>query len=180
MLPSDPNDPPNAFDAWTQALGVPAQSFAQQGENDAAEAGTSAKPTISVTDNGGGSFTVTGSGFLPSHGVSVRATNGVQDMIFPWPQTNSDGQGNISWTSPGVCAVGQASVFFSATDGRKPTEKDLTGDLWSNSVQMACPAPPDQPDDPDDPPDPPDPPTPADPPAPADPPSDQGQGSDDN
>ncbi|HZR19021.1 MAG TPA: hypothetical protein VFE51_17165 [Verrucomicrobiae bacterium] len=173
MLSSDPNDAPNAFDAWAQGLGVSTQSFAQSGEDAAANAGAAAKPTISVTDNGGGSFTVTGSGFLPNHGVSVRATNGVQDMIFPWAQTTSDGQGGISWTSPGVCAVGQAFVFFSATDGRKPTEKDDTGDLWSNSVQMSCPPPP-EPDDPDDPDDPPDP---SDPPAPADPPAEQSQGS---
>ena len=127
------------------------------------ETGTTDRPIIAVKA-GGTTFTVTGSGFLPDASVSVRTTQilpgQVVDLRTP---TRSDANGEIAIDIPGptICAV-VGPIFFSATDGRE-NRSDLTGVLFSNTVEMSClPLSPNPPDDPDDPPDQPD-------PAPADP-----------
>ena len=173
-------------DSWLQQLGVSlpdssddnasddtaSTASARAGESSAAGSGdassdsgeSTVRPTIAVTANGDGSFTVTGSDFLKGTTVHIRMVDEALHQL--WMNTKSDGQGGISAPTGGICA-GARQVSFSANDGRQvPASQDITGVLWSNTVTVACPQPsaPDDPDDPDDPPD-----TPSDPPAPADP-----------
>jgi hypothetical protein len=159
---------PNSGDDDTSDDGV-ATASAKAAETSAAASGdvstdsgeSATRPTIAVAANGDGSFTITGSDFLKSATVHIRMVDEALHQL--WMNTTSDGQGQITASTGGICA-GARQVSFSANDGRQvPSSQDITGVLWSNTVTVACPQPsaPDDPDDPDDPP--------TDPPAPSDP-----------
>ena len=97
--------------------------------------------------------------------MSVRTTQILPgQFIDRRTPTRSDPNGNINIgiAGPDVCAA-VGPIFFSATDGRED-RSDITGVLFSNTVEMSClPLPPDKPDDPDDNDDPDDPPDQPDP-----------------
>lgn len=96
--------------------------------------GGSSKPSISVTKQNG-NFRVTGSGFLHSTTVHVRVVVGNDITQGSVNQTPSSSTGTIDITlivpgNPGVV------LHFSANDGR-PDPSDLTGTLWSNTVDIS-------------------------------------------
>lgn len=94
------------------------------------------KPQISVKANGDGTFTVTGSGFVPGATVNIRVADEFLDpnVFF---NTSADASGKVTgFNTPDICEK-SGSLFFSANDGR--TDKtDLTGTLWSNTVETTC------------------------------------------
>src|SRR5215831_18735493 len=140
-------------DGLATASAKAAEASAAASDDVSSDSGESAtRPTIAVTASGDGSFTVTGSDFLKSATVHIRMVDEALHQL--WMNTTSDGQGQISASTGGICA-GAMQVSFSANDGRQvPSSQDITGVLWSNTVTLACPQPsaPDDPDDPDDPP----------------------------
>jgi hypothetical protein len=143
-------DDQNVFDSWLGGIGVSTQTLDAQSGEKAAEldAGQSTRPTIVVTANGDGSFTITGSDFLKNTQVHLRMVDEALHELFE--NTNSDGSGNISFQT-GVICQGAVRISFSANDGRQvPHSQDMTDALWSNTITLGCPAPP-PPDDPDDP-----------------------------
>jgi hypothetical protein len=95
-------------------------------------------PTIGVTSSGTGQssvFTVTGSGFLPSSNVRIRV---VDDQLTERDfNQSSDAQGKLNARFSLPCISG-LTLHFSATDGR-PDASDLTGVLFSNTVNSSCP-----------------------------------------
>jgi hypothetical protein len=95
-------------------------------------------PLISVISSGGGTFTVNGSGFLPSATVHIR----VVDPAHQNDQnlnTFSDASGKVTgFKTPNIC-VNSGPIFFSANDGRKDPDDHPLGILFSNTVPMTCP-----------------------------------------
>jgi hypothetical protein len=96
------------------------------------------KPSISVSSSGSGQgsvFVVSGHGFSPNTNVRIRVVdNALSELDF---YRSSDGQGNLSATL-GIPCISGLGLHFSATDGR-PDQTDLTGFLWSNTVNTSCP-----------------------------------------
>jgi hypothetical protein len=97
------------------------------------------KPTIAVTANQSngmpnGAFTVTGSGFLPNTTVNIRVVDAALTTAF-FTQSSS-AQGTLNFVSGKLCQL-PGKLFFSANDGRSD-RNDLTGTLWSNTVEMTC------------------------------------------
>ncbi|MFD6163032.1 hypothetical protein ACFWF7_43695 [Nocardia sp. NPDC060256] len=100
-------------------------------------------PAISVTAHGDGSFTVSGSGFLPRSNIHIRVVVGndypqpiwLEQILGP---LHADNDGRITVESGKICH-GQGMLHFSANDGRN-NQHDLTGTLWSNTVPATCPA----------------------------------------
>ena len=95
-------------------------------------------PLISVIASGGGTFTVNGSGFLPSATVHIRVVDPAHqnDQNF---NTSSDAGGRVtSFKTPSIC-VNAGPIFFSANDGRKDPDDHPLGILFSNTVPMTCP-----------------------------------------
>jgi len=82
-----------------------------------------------------GVFVVQGSGFLPSSRVNIRVADdaGNPNLFF---ETTSSAQGTISTQLRIPCQPG--ALHFSANDGRPPINRDVTGNLWSNTVTMNC------------------------------------------
>lgn len=94
------------------------------------------KPSIAVTSNGDGSFTLSGFHFTKKAAVHIRVVDPVhandQSLL-----TNADASGNVTdFKTPKLC-VNPGPIFFSANDGRSDPS-DLTGTLWSNTVSMTC------------------------------------------
>jgi hypothetical protein len=136
-------------DAWlANALGVSVNRSSQAGEGSASQAAAaqSALPTIWVTPNGDGSFVIDGVAFSASASVRIRIVDdALHEIDFT---TTADGQGKFKFPTGGICQL-PGNLHFSATDGRPPVTKDLTGVLWSNTVTESCP-PSKAPDDNDD------------------------------
>jgi hypothetical protein len=95
---------------------------------------TPAKPVISVQAKGDGSFAVTGSKFLPSTTVHIRVVDDALTTRFFDQGSNPDG--TVQFTTPKIC-VFPGRLHFSANDGRSDPH-DLTGTLWSNTVDTTC------------------------------------------
>src|SRR5215831_14076901 len=151
-LPNSGDDSTSDDDGGTASANVAEASAAASGDGSTDSGESATRPTIAVAASGDGSFTITGSDFLKSSTVHIRMVDEALHEIFM--NTTSDGQGQISASTGGICA-GARQVSFSANDGRQvPSSQDITGVLWSNTVTVACPQPsaPDDPDDPDDPP----------------------------
>jgi hypothetical protein len=98
-------------------------------------------PRIGVTTEGSGDsavFVVAGSHFLPNRTVTVRfARIGDGQVHQVNVQNTSDGGGNFTLRQSIPCIRG-LQISVSATDSR-PSNEDLTGVLWSNTVTSACP-----------------------------------------
>ena len=95
-------------------------------------------PLISVVSSGGGTFTVNGSGFLPSATVHIRVVDPAHqnDQNF---NTSSDAGGKVTgFKTPSIC-VNAGPIFFSANDGRNDPDDHPLGILFSNTVPMTCP-----------------------------------------
>lgn len=95
-------------------------------------------PLISVISSGGGTFTVNGSGFLPSATVHIRVVDPAHqnDQNF---NTTSDAGGKVTgFKTPNIC-VNPGPIFFSANDGRNDPDDHPLGILFSNTVSMTCP-----------------------------------------
>lgn len=95
-------------------------------------------PVIAVASNGGGTFTVSGSRFLPGAVVHIRVVDDAHqnDQNF---NTNSDASGKVTgFKTPNIC-VNPGSIYFSANDDRKDPNDHPLGILFSNTVQMTCP-----------------------------------------
>jgi LGFP repeat len=95
-------------------------------------------PTISVEPKGSGanaSFTVTGSGFIPNHSVTIRVADGYNADRYI--TRTSDASGHLSATFPMPVNPGW-TLYFSATDGRL-NPNDATGSLVSNTVRITAP-----------------------------------------
>jgi hypothetical protein len=95
-------------------------------------------PLISVSSSGGGTFTVSGSGFLPSATVHIRVVDPAHqnDQNF---NTTSDASGRVTgFQTPNIC-VRSGPIFFSANDGRNDPDDHPLGVLFSNTVPMTCP-----------------------------------------
>lgn len=96
------------------------------------------QPTISVSSQGqgGGSiFTVTGSGFLPNHTVTIRVVDDALHTLYYQQSSNSSEQLNFR---QGIACNSGLGLHFSATDGRSDPQ-DVTGSLWSNTFTISCP-----------------------------------------
>jgi hypothetical protein len=99
-------------------------------------------PNISVSSTGS-SFVVTGSGFLPNANVRVRIVegSGLGPPAHPDVNQSTDAQGRLNVTFTVTCNAPDTPgdvLHFSATDGR-PNPADLTGFLFSNTVDRPCP-----------------------------------------
>lgn len=95
-------------------------------------------PLIAVISSGGGTFTVNGSGFLPSATVHIRVVDPAHqnDQNF---NAISDASGRVAgFKTPNIC-VNPGPIFFSANDGRKDPDDHPLGILFSNTVQLTCP-----------------------------------------
>jgi hypothetical protein len=95
-------------------------------------------PVISVISSGGGTFTVTGSGFLHDVPVHIRVVDPAHqnDQTFT---TKSDASGNVTgFKTPNIC-VQAGPIFFSANDERTDPDDHPLGILFSNTVPMTCP-----------------------------------------
>jgi len=94
------------------------------------------KPNISVTANGDGSFTVSGSLLLKNAAVHIRVVDDVHanDQNLT---TTSDASGQFSPYKTTQLCVNPGQIHFSANDGRSDLT-DLTGTFWSNTVQLIC------------------------------------------
>jgi hypothetical protein len=95
-------------------------------------------PLISVISSGGGTFTVNGSGFLPSATVHIRVVDPVHqnDQNF---NTISDASGKVMGFKTHNICVHCGTIFFSANDDRKDPDDHPLGILFSNTVPMTCP-----------------------------------------
>jgi hypothetical protein len=95
-------------------------------------------PIISITSSGSGEgsmFVVSGTGFSPNRDVRIRVVDDVlSERDF---HQSSDGLGKLN-ARLGIPCVSGLGLHFSATDGR-PDPSDLTGVLWSNTVNTSCP-----------------------------------------
>ena len=94
-------------------------------------------PMIAVVSNGGGTFTVNGSRFLPNATVHIRVVDPAHqnDRNF---NTMSDASGNVAgFKTPNIC-LNPGPLFFSANDGRQDPDDHPLGILFSNTVQMMC------------------------------------------
>jgi hypothetical protein len=99
---------------------------------------TEQKPTISVSSSGAGggsAFAVLGSKFSSNHDVRIRV---VDDRLAERDfHQSADSSGALN-AKFGVPCISGLTLHFSATDGR-PNQSDLTGVLWSNTFNIACP-----------------------------------------
>lgn len=101
-----------------------------------------AAPHISVTASGGNTFVMTGSGFVAGAKIIIRLVDSQlhQALVdthggIPFA---ADAAGKFTFTLVGLCRL-RGALYFSATDGRKvPSTVDITGNLWSNTVQLTC------------------------------------------
>jgi hypothetical protein len=93
------------------------------------------KPSITVDYKSG--FVVTGSHFSPNKRVTIRVVDDGDPAHYLDYYQTSDSKGDFTTTLSITCNAGY-NLHFSATDLR-PDSTDLTGDLWSNTVTIACP-----------------------------------------
>ena len=93
------------------------------------------KPSITVNYKSG--FVVTGSHFSPNKRVTIRVVDDGDPAHYLDYYQTSDSKGDFTTTLSITCNAGY-NLHFSATDLR-PDSTDLTGDLWSNTVTIACP-----------------------------------------
>jgi hypothetical protein len=103
--------------------------------------GTREKPIISVTTEGSGTgavFVVKGSGFVADAPVTVRAARIGDGQIHNVFFHARSAAGGALETRISIPCVPGLQLSFSANDGR-PDPSDLTGTLWSNTVQAFCP-----------------------------------------
>jgi hypothetical protein len=92
------------------------------------------KPNITVTSEGSGKFTVSGTAFLPSKTVHIRVVD--QALNNVWFDQSSDSAGHLNAKVTLSCQTG-VKQYFSVNDGR-PDSSDLTGVLWSNTFTITC------------------------------------------
>ena len=96
-------------------------------------------PFISVKSNGDGSFTVSGSKFLPNATVTIRVVDAVQPLspnLFFTVSATPEGEIKDFPTGK-ICQVPGGRIAFSAQDGRIDAGQAVT----SNFVQQTCPFP---------------------------------------
>jgi hypothetical protein len=99
------------------------------------QAAPDTRPQISVQSNGDGSFRVSGFGFLPNTTVFIRV---VDDALTQrWFTQGSTADGRLDFPTGRIC-VFPGRLHFSANDGRSDNT-DVTGVLWSNTVDSTCP-----------------------------------------
>ncbi|MEA1675107.1 hypothetical protein [Nitrospirillum sp. BR 11163] len=90
-------------------------------------------PVISVSVAQNKTFGVTGQGFLPNKTVHIRVADDAFHNIFYTTTSNNSGAINYPVQIP--CNPGV--LHFSANDERT-NRSDLTGTLWSNTVNVSC------------------------------------------
>jgi hypothetical protein len=93
-------------------------------------------PAISVAAKGDGSFTVTGSGFVPNATVTIRIVDDA--LVTVNFDQSADAQGNLSFPTGKICQRA-GDLHFSAHDGRTDPNDPMRGPLWSNTVTSSCP-----------------------------------------
>lgn len=96
-------------------------------------------PFISVKSSGDGSFTVSGSKFLPNATVTIRVVDAVQPLspnLFFTVSATPEGEIKDFPTGK-ICQVPGGRIAFSAQDGRIDAGQAVT----SNFIQQTCPFP---------------------------------------
>jgi hypothetical protein len=106
------------------------------GGDSVADAADGRAPTIAVTSNGDGTFTITGKDFLANSGVLISAADRAADRAYGTAQ--ADGGGAFSFTTVNICPS-PPPITFMATSGID-SKTDRTDWVWSNLVQTECPA----------------------------------------
>jgi hypothetical protein len=96
---------------------------------DAVLSSLSKAPSIQSV-GGNNNLEIHGKGFVPNQKVTIRAVAGLTQLNF---QATADAQGGINQNIGNLSGLGR--LFIAATDG-EPSGIDLTGMLWSNTLDL--------------------------------------------
>lgn len=131
---------------FTGAEVVGAAAGAGAAEQDAQQEGDEPQggvPHIDVNSNGDGSFTVTGSGFVPGAKVKVQVTDDSPPdnplaIRQIWRFIDASGTGTINFATDRICKQ-EGTLHFMATDERRDPKEIFGNELWSNIANSQCP-----------------------------------------